>query len=80
MLTEIRRKITDTEFLAGKFLRIIMKIGRDIQQLHTDYDEVQKSLTGRLSIVQKANEMMKLGVKEDTKHPLPSFDDQQLET
>ena len=56
----------------GLFAERVGKIGRDIQQLHTDYDEVQKSLTGRLSIVQKANEMMKLGVKEDTKHPLPS--------
>lgn len=56
----------------GLFAERVGKIGRDIQQLHTDYDEVQKSLTGRLSIVQKANEMMKLGVKEDTKHPLPN--------
>jgi DNA recombination protein RmuC len=56
----------------GLFVERVGKIGRDIQQLHTDYDEVQKSLTGRLSIVQKANEMMKLGVKEDTKHPLPN--------
>lgn len=63
----------------GLFTERVGKIGRDIQQLHTDYDEMQKSLTGRLSIVQKASEMKKLGVKEDTKHPLPVIDDDLLE-
>lgn len=59
----------------GLFAERVGKIGRDIQQLHTDYDEVQKSLTGRLSISQKANEMVKLGVKDDPKHPLPTVDE-----
>lgn len=63
----------------GLFTERVGKIGRDIQQLHTDYDEVQKSLNGRLSIVQKAGELKKLGVKEDPKHPLPSMEDQQNE-
>ena len=61
----------------GLFTERVGKIGRDIQQLHTDYDDVQKSLSGRLSIVQKATEMKKLGVKEDPKHPLPVSDDNQ---
>lgn len=62
----------------GLLAERIGKIGKDIQQLHTDYDEVQKSLTGRLSIIQKATEMKKLGVKEDTKHPLPAIDEEML--
>ena len=65
----------------GLFTERVGKIGRDIQQLHTDYDEVQKSLTGRLSIVQKASELKKLGVKEDAKHPLPALEDEkEIET
>jgi DNA recombination protein RmuC len=47
------------------------KIGHDIQQLHADYDDAQKSMNGRLSIVQKARELKSLGVKDDVKHPLP---------
>lgn len=60
----------------GLFTERVGKIGRDIQQLHTDYDDVQKSLNGRLSIVQKAAELKKLGVKEDPKHPLPDLDNE----
>ncbi len=56
----------------GLFTERIAKLGKDIQLLHGDYEDMQKSLNGRLSIVQKANEMKKLGVKEDNKHPLPS--------
>lgn len=62
----------------GLLAERISKIGKDVQLLQTDYDEVQKSLTGRLSIVQKATEMQKLGVKEDSKHPLPAIDDNLL--
>ncbi len=62
----------------GLFAERVGKIGKDIQQIHTDYEEVQKSLSGRLSIVQKANEMKKLGVKEDLKHPLPAIDEEEV--
>ena len=62
----------------GLFVERVGKIGRDIQQLHVDYEDVQKSLNGRLSIVQKANEMVKLGVKADAKHPLPETEDEEL--
>ncbi len=58
----------------GLFAERFSKIGRDIQQMQTDYDDVQKSVIGRLSITQKATEMKKLGVKEDVKHPLPLID------
>jgi len=60
----------------GLFSERFAKIGRDILQLQTDYDDVHKSVVGRLSIVQKANELKKLGVKEDVKHPLPADEEQ----
>ena len=59
----------------GLFTERAQKLGRDLQLLHADYDELQKSVVGRLSITQKANELKKLGVKEDVKHPLPSEPD-----
>ena len=62
----------------GLFVERVGRIGRDIQQLHVDYEDVQKSLNGRLSIVQKANEMVKLGVKADAKHPIPESEDEEI--
>ena len=35
---------------------------------------MQKSVDGTRGILQKANEMKKLGIKEDVKHPLPELD------
>ncbi len=61
----------------GLLTERVLKLGRDIQLMQHDYDDLQKSLNGRLSIVQKANEMMKLGVKEDAKHPLPINNDEE---
>lgn len=55
----------------GLFNERAQKLGRDISQLHADYDDLQKSVEGRLSITQKANELKRLGVKEDVKHPIP---------
>lgn len=59
----------------GLFNERAQKLGRDISQLHADYDDLQKSVEGRLSITQKANELKRLGVKEDVKHPIPPMDD-----
>ncbi|MBR1933742.1 MAG: DNA recombination protein RmuC [Prevotella sp.] len=61
----------------GLLAERVGKLGRDLHLLHDDYDEVQKSLSGRLSIVQKANELKHLGVKEDQKHPLPATDEEE---
>lgn len=61
----------------GLFTERFVRLERDIQQLHTDYDEVQKSVIGRLGITQKANELKKLGVKEDVKHPIPTLMDEE---
>lgn len=58
----------------GLFCERSQKLGRDISQLHADYDDLQKSVEGRLSITQKANELKRLGVKEDVKHPIPPMD------
>lgn len=63
----------------GLFVERANKVGRDIDMLRSDFDEMQKSVTGRLSVVQKANELKQLGIKEDTKHPIPAdTSDEQL--
>ena len=55
----------------GLFAERAAKIGRDIEALNTDYADMQKSVDGTRGILQKANEMKRLGIKEDVKHPLP---------
>lgn len=56
----------------GEFIKRFDKIGKDIDVLHKDYGEAyNKAYTGRQSIVQKANELKELGVKESANQPIP---------
>lgn len=56
----------------GEFIKRFDRIGKDIDTLHKDYGEAyNKAYTGRQSIVQKANELKDLGVKESTNQPIP---------
>jgi len=56
----------------GLFAERAAKMGRDIEALNADFADMQKSVDGTRGIVQKANEMKRLGIKEDIKHPLPA--------
>lgn len=55
----------------GLFAERAAKVGRDIELLGTDFSDMQKSVDGTRGILQKANEMKRIGIKEDVKHPLP---------
>ena len=59
----------------GLFAERTAKIGRDIDTLTTDFADMQKSVDGTRGILQKANEMKQLGIKEDIKHPLPIMEE-----
>lgn len=57
----------------GEFIKRFDKLGKDIDTLHKDYAEAyNKAYTGRQSIVQKANELKELGVKESANQPIPA--------
>lgn len=58
----------------GLFAERAAKMGRDIDMLNADFADMQKSVDGTRGILQKANEMKRLGIKEDVKHPVPNFD------
>ena len=65
----------------GDFIKRFDRVGDSIRSLSKDYDEAHnKVYSGRQSIVQKANELKALGVKESEKYPLPvaefAFDDE----
>lgn len=56
----------------GEFIKRFDKVKKDIDVLSKDYDEAyNKAYTGRQSIVQKANELKTLGVKEAANQPIP---------
>lgn len=57
----------------GEFIKRFDKVKKDIDTLSKDYDDAyNKAYTGRQSIVQKANELKQLGVKEAANQPIPS--------
>lgn len=64
----------------GEFVKRFDKVKRDIDALGKDYDEAyNKVYTGRQSIVQKANELKLLGVKESGTQPIPPIVDDPLQ-
>lgn len=57
----------------GEFIKRFDKIDTDIINLRKHYDEAyNKAYTGRQSIVQKANELKELGVKESANQVIPA--------
>ena len=57
----------------GEFIKRFDKIDTDIMNLRKHYDEAyNKAYTGRQSIVQKANELKELGVKESANQAIPA--------
>lgn len=57
----------------GEFIKRFDKIDADIINLRRHYDEAyNKAYTGRQSIVQKANELKELGVKESANQAIPA--------
>lgn len=56
----------------GDFVKRFDKVGKDIESLKRDYDDAHnKAYSGRQSIIQKANELKQLGVKENANLPIP---------
>lgn len=82
--TESQKKVFDMaeEMIkrVGEFVKRFDKMKKDIETLHKDYDDTyNKVYTGRQSIVQKANELVALGVKESANHPIPQAETDLLE-
>jgi len=54
----------------GEFIKRFDKVGNAIQK--DFFDAHNKVYTGRQCVVQKANELKELGVKESANQPIPS--------
>ena len=62
----------------GLFIERADLLEANINTLQKNYGEMRRSLDGRMGIVQKANEMKSLGVKEDAKHRIPNLRREQI--
>lgn len=76
--TENQKRVFDMaeEMLkrVGAFIKLFEKVGTDIDALHRHYEDAyKKAFTGRQSIVQKANELKELGVKETSGQEIPKI-------
>jgi len=77
--TENQKRVFDMaeEMLkrVGEFIKRFDKVGKDLDVLRNDYQNAHdKAYTGRQSIVQKANELKELGVKESANQPIPPIE------
>lgn len=82
--TENQKKVFDLaeEMMkrVGEFIKRFEKVGRDIESLRNDYEDAHnKAFSGKRSIVQKANELKLLGVKESANQPIPQAEINLLE-
>ncbi len=59
----------------GDFVKKFEKVGTRLASLQEDYNEAyKKAFTGRQSIVQKANELKEIGIKENANYPIPQVE------
>lgn len=63
----------------GTFLKHFETLKLHLHQATVDCEELETKYNGRQGIVQKANQLKKLGVKENVKYPIPPDDDYLLE-
>ncbi|MCD8291931.1 MAG: DNA recombination protein RmuC [Prevotella sp.] len=64
----------------GLFCERFDKIGKNIDSIQKSYDDAGKSLNGKQSILSSANNLKKMGAKENKNRPLPKLetDDNEL--
>ncbi|MCD8297848.1 MAG: DNA recombination protein RmuC [Prevotella sp.] len=58
----------------GLFYERFDKIGKNIDSIQKSYDEAGKSLKGKQSILSSANNLKKMGAKENKSRPLPKLE------
>ncbi|MBR6445605.1 MAG: DNA recombination protein RmuC [Prevotella sp.] len=63
----------------GAFIKEFDQLKEHLRRATTDCEQLEQKYNGRMGIVQKANQLKKLGVKENVKYPIPPDDDYLLE-
>ena len=63
----------------GAFIKEFDTLKEHLRRANDDCAELESKYNGRMGIVQKANQLKKLGVKENVKYPIPADEDTLLE-
>ena len=59
----------------GAFIKEFDQLKEHLRRATTDCEQLEQKYNGRMGIVQKANQLKKLGVKENIKYPIPADDE-----
>ena len=62
----------------GAFIKEFDQLKEHLRRATTDCEQLEQKYNGRMGIVQKANQLKKLGVKENIKYPIPADDEDDL--
>ena len=60
----------------GAFMKEFDQLKEHLRRATIDCEQLEQKYDGRMGIVQKANQLKKLGVKENVKYPIPSMDEE----
>lgn len=61
----------------GAFIKEFDQLKEHLRRATTDCEQLEQKYDGRMGIVQKANQLKKLGVKENVKYPIPSLEEEE---
>lgn len=59
----------------GAFIKEFDQLKEHLRRATADCEQLEQKYNGRMGIVQKANQLKKLGVKENIKYPIPADDE-----
>ena len=60
----------------GAFIKEFDQLKEHLRRAATDCEQLEQKYNGRMGIVQKANQLKKLGVKENVKYPIPDEEEE----
>ena len=63
----------------GAFIKEFDQLKEHLRRATTDCEQLEQKYDGRMGIVQKANQLKKLGVKENVKYPIPSLEEEETQ-
>ena len=60
----------------GAFIKEFDQLKEHLRRATSDCEQLEQKYNGRMGIVQKANQLKRLGVKENVKYPIPDDEEE----
>jgi DNA recombination protein RmuC len=61
----------------GAFIKEFDQLKEHLRRATSDCEQLEQKYNGRMGIVQKANQLKRLGVKENVKYPIPDDEEEE---